>query len=87
MSQAYGDPTRADDPHALPDVEVFHMSRADMETGTVWETSWESEDEPGSFCDTGWYWWACFPGCIPDGPPMGPFGTEADALEDAQGGN
>lgn len=31
----------------------------------------------------GWYWWACFPGCLPDGEPVGPFATEAEALADA----
>lgn len=31
----------------------------------------------------GWYWQACFPGCLPDGDPMGPFETEEQALEDA----
>jgi hypothetical protein len=68
MSQAYSDPTRADDPHALPNVEVFHMSRADL-----W---W--------YGPRGWYWWSCFPGCLPDSDPMGPFDTEAEALADAQ---
>lgn len=32
----------------------------------------------------GWYWWACFPGCLPDGDPSGPFKTEQDAINDAQ---
>ena len=81
MAQAYSDPTRAAHPHALPDVEVFHMSRADMELGTIWE----SQDDPGEFwAETGWYWWTCFPGCMPDGPPVGPFETEALALADSQ---
>lgn len=31
-----------------------------------------------------WYYWACFPGCLPDGDPVGPFETEADATADAQ---
>jgi hypothetical protein len=31
----------------------------------------------------GWYWWACFPGCLPDGEPMGPFESEEAAIEDA----
>lgn len=31
---------------------------------------------------TGWYWWACFPGCLPDGDPNGPFDTERGALLD-----
>jgi hypothetical protein len=31
----------------------------------------------------GWYWWACFPGCLPDGEPAGPFETEEAAIEAA----
>ena len=38
----------------------------------VWETF-----------DPGWYWHACFPGCLPDGEMSGPFGSSRDALEDA----
>jgi hypothetical protein len=34
----------------------------------------------------GWYWWSCFPGCLPDGDPMGPFDTKAEALADARNG-
>lgn len=33
-----------------------------------------------------WWYWSCSPGCLPDGEPMGPFATEADALEDARDG-
>jgi hypothetical protein len=33
----------------------------------------------------GWYWHACFPGCIPDGDPSGPFVTSREAYDDAQG--
>jgi hypothetical protein len=31
-----------------------------------------------------WWWWPCFPGCLPDGDALGPFGTEAEAIADAQ---
>ena len=31
----------------------------------------------------GYYWWACFPGCLPDGDPVGPFETEEEAVADA----
>lgn len=34
----------------------------------------------------GWFWWSCFPGCLPDSEPMGPFETYAEALADAQEG-
>jgi hypothetical protein len=34
----------------------------------------------------GWYWWACLPGCMPDGEPSGPFASsmlaKSDALEE-----
>jgi hypothetical protein len=35
--------------------------------------------------EPGFYWQACFPGCLADGAPMGPFDTESAAIEDAQG--
>jgi hypothetical protein len=76
MAQAYSDPTRADDPHALPNIEVFHVTEA---VSTLMETCFV-DPCPGP----GWYWWPCFPGCLPDSDPMGPFGTEAEALADAQ---
>lgn len=31
----------------------------------------------------GWYWWACFPGCVPDGEASGPFNSELEARQDA----
>ena len=33
---------------------------------------------------TGWYWWACLPGCLPDSDPSGPFDTKAEAMADAR---
>ena len=70
MTQAYFDPEREDDPHALPDCEVFYAD--------------DLVSEDGETLAPGWYWWACFPGCLPDGEPSGPFDTEAEALADAQ---
>lgn len=69
MSQHYSDPSRASDPHALPDVEVFYCS----------------EGEPlAELVPVGWYWWSCLPGCLPDGEPNGPFDSEEEAVNDAQ---
>lgn len=68
MAQAYSDPSRESAPHALPDIEVFYWA-APM---------WELINPPG------WYWWPCFPGCLPDSDPIGPFDTEAEALADAR---
>jgi hypothetical protein len=40
-------------------------------------------DGDGQLVKPGWYWWACFPGCMPDGEPMGPFADSRQALQDA----
>ena len=88
--QAYSNPKRESDPHALPDVEVFYVSPK--------EAAWYADKvdneaaafpcEPEVFYCTepGWHWWSCFPGCLPDSDPIGPFATEAEALADAQDG-
>jgi hypothetical protein len=73
MTQGYSDPSRESDPYALPDVEVFRVS-----------DDYKFFDEEGLPLPDGWYWWTCFPGCLPDGDPNGPFDTEDEALADAQ---
>lgn len=40
--------------------------------------------DDGEELGAGWYWWACLPGCLPDGEPCGPFKTAAEAIADAQ---
>jgi hypothetical protein len=55
---------------ALPDLEVFQV---DAQLGQLYN-------------GPGWYYWTCFPGCLPDGDPNGPFDTETEALEDARQG-
>ena len=37
-----------------------------------------------AFGEPGWYWWPCFPGCLPDGEASGPFESEKSAINDAQ---
>lgn len=70
MSQFYTDPRRAPNPYSLPDAEVFY---ADDLIG-----------EDGEPLDAGFYYWYCFPGCLPDSDPIGPFDTEEEAIEDAR---
>ena len=88
--QAYSDSRRASDPHALPDVEIWHHEHAKREhcalnAGLKAELHGECiVDDEGDCGGTGWYWQSCFPGCLPDGEPVGPFDTEEDALADAQ---
>lgn len=67
MAQVYSDPSREDDPFALPDVEVFY------------------DDGFHPLNGAGYYWQSCFPGCLPDSDPVGPFETEEEAIEDARG--
>lgn len=75
MTQAYSNPARADEPDALPDIEVFYAEEGDVQ----YELSEGFDPAPA-----GWYWWSCFPGCLPDGDPSGPFESYAEALADAQ---
>ncbi len=73
MAQAYSDPSREADPHALPDIEVFYVNGKSGAAGDFTD-----------LFEKGWYWWSCFPGCLPDSDPFGPFATEAEALANAQ---
>lgn len=89
--QAYSDPERENDPHALPDIEVWYHEHAKRElcalnAGDKATLYGECVvDDEGDCGGTGWYWWTCFPGCLPDSEPSGPFKSEAEALADAQG--
>ena len=80
MSQHYSDPSREKDSWALPDVEVFYMNAS-----AIKEAQWADTD--GEPYEPGWYYWSCFPGCMPDSDPFGPFATEEEAVEDAQSQN
>lgn len=85
MSQFYTDPTRESDPHALPDAEVFYMSQAEIDQ-VYRDNGFEPGDDDAeiAFSEPGFYYWPCFPGCLPDGDAIGPFPTEAEALDDAR---
>ncbi len=72
----------------------FHAEETQEEYGSF-EIFWldqkacnDIDDELGSDSDTdwhqpGWYWQACFPGCMPDGEANGPFASSRLALKDA----
>jgi hypothetical protein len=74
MAQHYSNPSRATDAHALPDVETFYHAGVPV--------SQSMYDEEGNLYPAGWYYWFCFPGCMPDGEPVGPFETEEAAVAD-----
>ncbi len=58
---------------------LMHMNSRDRDKAIAWAI-----EESG--CTGGWFWWSGFPGCIPDGPAMGPFKTHEEALADAREG-
>ena len=59
---------------------AFHQFANETEHYGSFETFYSYAQ--GEFPD-GWYWWACFPGCMPDGDPSGPFENEQEAIKDA----
>jgi hypothetical protein len=73
MGQEYSDKKRKKDDYALPDIEVFHIP-----------DDYQPETEEGEEFPLGWYYWYCFPGCLPDSEPMGPYHTYNQALRAAQ---
>lgn len=83
MAQHYSDRRRENDPHALPDLEVFKHNHEDA-VFMVLNSCEYLHDDTRNCRGSGWYYWPCFPGCLPDGDPVGPFATEAEALADAR---
>jgi hypothetical protein len=70
VTQFYSDPSRESDPTALPNCEVFYAD--------------DLTDDEGEPLEAGWYYWYCFPGCLPDSEAIGPFETRAAAMQDAR---
>jgi len=85
MAQVYSNPAGESDPYALPDCETFYLSQLEINYNWNW-WALENQDHADEYTLTepGWYWWSCFPGCLPDGEPFGPFVTEQEAISDAQ---
>jgi hypothetical protein len=78
MTQHYSDPSRETEPHALPDIEVFYLNQNDI------DQDYRDSDTNETDMSPGWYWWTCFPGCLPDSEPIGPFNSHKEALAAAQ---
>lgn len=66
--------------------QVFWRDQQDDMDGMDDEENMDGTDDEEDHdpLPSGWYWWACFPGCMPDGDPSGPFDTSTDAYNDAQ---
>lgn len=76
--QFYTDPTRENDKWALPDAEVFYDDADDAGNGP---RNFDSEGNP---VEPGYYWWICFPGCLPESDAHGPFPTQEAAINSAR---
>ena len=94
MPYCYSDPKRADEPNALPDVEVFYQGPRDFveaPQGTwQYDLTLELPTSPHSNltdCGSlvGYYYAFGFPGCLWDSEPNGPYETEEEAIAAAQG--
>lgn len=65
----------------------FTAHDAPGESFGSFEVFWHyAEDPEDKDVEPGWYWWACFPGCMSDGEPCGPFATSQEAYDNAQEG-
>lgn len=80
MIQVYSDPEYESDSNALPNFEVWYVSQSEAPTFAVTWCDLDDKFNPADY--VGWYYWACFPGCLPDSDPVGPFETEDAAIAD-----
>jgi len=102
--QAYSNPKRKHDPHALPDLEIFHLTASEVAerdedliyeyikrheyrlapmNSRVREQMFDAMIAENNITG-GWFYWYCFPGCMPDSDAYGPFESAAAALQDAR---
>lgn len=60
----------------LENLEIFYENDPNI----LKEWSEQNEEPPAP----GYYFWFCFPGCLPDSEPIGPYETENEAYEAAK---
>jgi len=80
MTMYYSDESRYDDPNALPDIEVFYVTKIEA----AYNLANLDHADALTVIFSGWYYWYCLPGCMPDSTPFGPFKSESEALADAR---
>ena len=59
-------------------VEVFWHDGERTSADDCWT------DTNGEPLSAGWYFWSCFPGCMPEGDPNGPYETEDEAWAEVE---
>jgi len=62
----------------MNNLEIFYSDSKDQEPDTAF---WSEEDNTP--LGSGYYYWFCFPGCLPDSDPFGPFLTYLEAELDS----
>jgi len=62
----------------MENIEVFY---SDIKNHSP-ETHFWNEDKNMPL-ESGWFYWHCMPGCLPDSQPFGPFPTEKEASIEA----
>ena len=74
--------------HSFTD-NSFETGLATVEPYGSFEVFWfDAEDEDidaymENKASSGWFWWSCFAGCLPDGEKIGPFASSEQAYNDA----
>ena len=71
---------RDDDGNGYGSCEIFYM---DVCTACDYGKVKLAAGEGPANYEPGFYWQPCFPGCLPDDDPIGPFETEEEAMADA----
>ena len=98
MAQHYSNPDRESETYALPDLETFRARYGDCPycTSTVIEDGSgqfhcencadgrRGQGVVPATIESGWFYWFCLPGCMPDSEPYGPYETEAAAVAAAR---
>jgi hypothetical protein len=57
--------------------EVFYRAPS------LWQGEGTHTSDEEERLEPGWYWWPCFPDCLPTGAPSGPFPTAESAYLNA----
>lgn len=60
-------------------IEVFYLSPMEAAYNSM-DADHATEYTP---FESGWYWWSCCAGCLPDSEPVGPFESKSEAYRDA----
>lgn len=100
MTYQYTNPKRESETYGLPDVEIWedtifditcscgvygvHEGYATATDETYCPSCERVADKVENTTRTGWFYWFCLPGCLPDSTAFGPFETEDAAMEDAR---